>query len=241
MRVLTERDGRERLRSPQIVQDGRAVRPGGVVGRIPTGRLTPTTTSTYIDGFETQHIYLDRDTHENRILFYAPVVVLNVHLPVNPTIGDTYRFVFAGTEDIYFKMQNNNHVIVGPFEILLSPISASEEFQIVHAYWFNPSMGPLSVFFWQKDQLVFDGINTSVALVQWFSLTYTGKERQVSDGFIDTDGDGGYWDPAWLPLPPIVPPFHPLTYKTCTEWMVRQAHGYCQLLVNTGEQSETPF
>jgi hypothetical protein len=204
----------------------------GVGGRIPTGRLTLTPT-----GSDPQYVYLDRDTHENRILFYAPSVPLNVYLPASPTVGDTYRFVFGGTEKIYFKMQNDNHVLCGPFESLLFSADM-DELRITHASWFNPWMGPGSGFFYQKEMLGFFDINTSEALLQWFVLTYTGRESQVSDGFIDTDGDGEYWDPAWLPPET---PVHPLTYKTCTEWMVIQAHGFCRLLINSGEQSETPF
>lgn len=249
MRVLTERDMRRMEAACRKVERMTAIQQsrrqsvsagsGGDGGdKIPTGRLTLTTTSTWDSGTETQHVYLDRDTHENKILFYAPVTELHFHLPSNPTIGDTYRIVFGGTEDVYVKMQNDNHVIVGPFESLWFS-SDHEEFRIVHAYWFNEGMGPGSAFYYQKERLSFRGINTSIAMLQWFVLTYTGKERQVPVDFIDTDGNGLYWNPSWYTPPTAI---HPLVYNTCTEWMVRQAHGFCRIFVDSvNDTSETPF
>jgi hypothetical protein len=207
---------------------------GGGGDSIPTERLTLSPTSTWDTGTETKHVYLDRDIHRNKILYYNIRDPFWFHLPMSPVIGDTYTIAVHTIQPIFVRSLNFDHFIRAP---LFS--YQTFENQAIHGHWFCPYVGPQSICKYGYEWMTMY-MEEFPELIQWLEITYTGIEVQVAEGYEDVDGDGMYWNSDWNDQGYGVHPNHPLILKTSTEWQVRRIHGNCVCRVE-GAYGEDDF
>jgi hypothetical protein len=163
--ITQDRIHRERISGPQIVQDGRAIRPGGGGLLYPTGRVS------YADA----EVQLTRDDRDKLIWYDSSIVGIDgtLKLPTDPVVGDTFWFIHAPSSYGMAIRPARNQGVYSPYDFF------------VKGYWFDIIEGSPH---YQAEEIQL-GVLYSTLAVTWCVMQYTGEVEQVPIGYVDLGGD----------------------------------------------------
>jgi len=186
--ISTDRILREQMAGPQIVQDGRAVRPGGGgAGAWPTERKVITETETY----------LTRDDCGKLIWWDGRVIVdySTLFLPTNPVIGDALWICALPWVSNFMIAPSRETAIVVPTSLQEFP---PPEYFEIYGYWFCYRYGIFDGTF-RRNRLLLSPIFSAGDRLTWIVMTYTGRIKSVPTNYVDANSNGQY-DPGEVVL-----------------------------------------
>jgi hypothetical protein len=177
----TDRIYRERIAGPQIVQDGRAIRPGGGAGGCwPTGRKAITTLETTLTRDDRDKlIYYDGDLFSGDGVLWLPAAA-------DLKKKDTFWFVLKPTGGAVSIRPSRTTAILAP--VALGP--EYEEDDLVQGYGFDYLGAEQTPY--EREDLYFAPVGQYFDGLTWAVMTYTGQIRQVAVGFVDANSNGVY-------------------------------------------------
>jgi len=172
-----ERTFRERIAGPRIIQDGRAIRPGGA------GTLVWPTTRKVITEDQTQLTDADRDT-----LIVADTSTLTaecvIKLPTNPVVDSNFWFAIYPVLYTAQIRPAHDHSIQIPF-YFYTPVLTWPD--LISGYRLDTE-NPELVAKWQSCDLLIDH-PVGTRAVAWCVLTYTGEPHQIVVDYIDNNSN----------------------------------------------------
>jgi hypothetical protein len=195
---------RERIAGPRIVQDGRAIRPGGIgAGAWPTARKVITDPTTY----------LTRDDRDKLIFVQTGVCGADValYLPDNPVVGDTLWICIWMDWYTCSIRPGYHHAIQMPFYHYI-PFSSGDPQDIICGYRILPNRALVAAY---CSEMANYTPLPSTDMLTWAVMTYTGEERQVAIDYIDNNANG------------VVDEGDELIYGTVTLWNCWRCSGRC--------------